>query len=118
MGSLQHFLPGAQPLCLRGRIQDAVSPPWFLLKEAMSDDRTVGPSASEVVVNWGRSTRHESHMQRCAPEMEGNKPGRVVSASNSSAWEAEAGGSEALGLPGLHSKTERDGKCWLGALQI
>lgn len=54
MGSLQHFLPGAQPLCLRGRIQDAVSPPWFLLKEAMSDDRTVGPSASEVVVNWGR----------------------------------------------------------------
>lgn len=41
-------------LCLRDGIQDAVSPPWVLLKEAMSDDRTVGPSASEVVVNWGQ----------------------------------------------------------------
>lgn len=51
--------------------------------------------------------------------MKGDKPGRVVSASNSNVWETEAGGSEALGLPGLHSETEeRDGKCWLGALQI
>lgn len=29
-------------------------PLGFLLEEAMSDDRTVGLPASEVVVNWGR----------------------------------------------------------------
>lgn len=29
-------------------------PPLVLLKEAMSNDRAVGPSASEVVINWGR----------------------------------------------------------------
>lgn len=51
-------------------------------------------------------------MQRCAPEVKGDKPGRVVFASNSNLWEAEPGGSEALGLSGLHSKIEkRDGKC-------
>ena len=86
----------------------------------------IGQLVSPLLRSWligvglcCHSTRNENHMQRCAPEVKGDKPGRVVFTSNSSLWKAEPGGSEALGPPGLQSKIkERDGKCWLGALQI